>query len=182
MSALYLAGRPTGFILSAGLALLSFTNAAIREFKTATINVGRRELLSHPNYVGTFDSFVERYILAPFGHLLTGANKRPKLFPGPRPGDRNNAQLKVWSNGKGGRKIPVPVWEVIPYPEGTKLRFKASPSFGNLPISGGPAPVYKLLSLGYYTHAQRIFWACKLPVRETAHREAARRAFPRNHR
>ena len=118
-----------------GLALLSFTNAAIREFKTATINVGQRDLLSDPNYVGTFDSFVERYILAPFGHLLTGADKRPKLFPGPRPGDRNNTQLKVWSNGKGGRKIPVPAWEVIPYPDDTKLRFKASPAFGNQPIA-----------------------------------------------
>ena len=148
-----------------GLALLSFTNAAIREFKTATINVGRRDLLSDPNYVGTFDSFVERYILAPLGHLLTGADKRPKLFPGPRPGDWNNTQLKVWRDGKGGRKIPVPAWEVIPYPDGTKLRFKASASFGNQPIAGATEPVYKLLSLGFYTHAQRIFWACELLIK-----------------
>ena len=147
-----------------GLALLSFTNAAIREFKTVTINVGRRDLLSDPNYVGTFDSFVERYILAPFGHLLSGADKRPKLFPGPRPGDWNNAQLKVWTDGKGGRKIPVPAWEVIPYPDGTKLRFKTSPTFGNQPIATTSAPICKLLSLGFYTHAQRIFWACKLLI------------------
>ena len=147
-----------------GLALLSFTNAAIREFKTATINVRRIDLLSDPNYVGTFDSFVERYILAPFGHLLTGADKRPRLFPGPRPGDRNNTQLKVWRDGKGGRKIPVPAWEAIPYPDGTKLRFKASPTFGNQPIAAATEPVYKLLSLGFYTHAQRIFWACKLLI------------------
>ncbi len=145
-----------------GLALLSFTNAAIREFMTATINVGRRDLLSDPNYVGTFDSFVERYVLAPFGHLLTGAGKRPKLFPGPRPGDWSNMQLKAWRNSKGSRKIPVPAWEIIPYPDGTKLRFKASPSFGNQPILAAAAPVYKLLSLGYYTHSQRIFWACRL--------------------
>ena len=25
-------------------------------------------------------------------------------------------------------------------------------------------PIYKLLSLGFYTHAQRIFWACKLLI------------------
>ena len=147
-----------------GLALLSFTNAAIREFKTATIDVGRRDLLSDPNYVGTFDSFVERYILAPFGHLLTGADKRPKLFPGPRPGDWNNTQLKVWKDGKGGRKIPVPAWEVIPYLEDMKLRFKLSSAFGNQPVGAAYKPVRKLLSLGYYTHAQRIFWACKLLV------------------
>ena len=145
-----------------GLALLSFTNAAIREFKTATINVGRRDLLSDPNYVGTFDSFVERYILAPFGHLLTGADKRPKLFLGPRPGDWNNAQLKVWTDGKGGRKIPIQAWEVIPYQEGTKLHFKSSIAFGNQLGAFAYKLVHKLLSLGYYTHAQRIFWACQL--------------------
>ena len=148
-----------------GLALLSFTNAAIREFKTATIDIGRRDLLSDPNYVGTFDSFVERYVLAPFGHLLTGADKRPKLFPGPRPGDWNNTQLRVWKDGQGGRNIPVPAWEVIPYPEDMKLRFKSSRVFGNQPVAAAYKPVHKLLSLGYYTHAQRIYWACKLLVK-----------------
>lgn len=46
-----------------GVALLSFTNAAVDE-------VGRRcisspELLSHPHYVGTFDSFIHRFIFSP---------------------------------------------------------------------------------------------------------------------
>ena len=161
-----------------GLALLSFTNAAIREFKTATINVGRRDLLADPNYVGTFDSFVERYILAPFGHLLTGADKRPKLFPGPRPGDWNNTQLKVWMDGKGGRKIPVPAWEVVPYLDGTKLRFKSSPTFGNQPIAAATKPVYKLLSLGFYTHAQRIFWAFELLIERPHIAKLLAKRFP----
>ena len=68
-----------------GLALLSFTNAAIREFYEATINVGRRDLLSNPNFIGTFDSFIERFLITPFGHLLTNSNKRPRLFLEPRP-------------------------------------------------------------------------------------------------
>ena len=161
-----------------GLALLSFTNAAIREFKTAAINVGRRDLLSDPNYVGTFDSFVERYILAPFGHLLSGANKRPKLFPGPRPGDWSNAQLKVWMKGDGGQKIPVPAWELIPYRDGSKLRFKAPRTFGNQPIAAATAPVYKLLSLGFYTHPQRIFWAHELLIERPHIAELLARRFP----
>ena len=161
-----------------GLALLSFTNAAIREFKTATINVGRRDLLSDPNYVGTFDSFVERYILAPFGHLLTGADKRPKLFLGPRPGDWNNTQLRVWTDGKGGRKIPVRAWEVMPYPEGTKLHFKSSIAFGNLLGAVAYKPVHKLLSLGYYTHAQRIFWACRLLIERPYIAKLLAKRFP----
>ena len=161
-----------------GLALLSFTNVAIREFKTATINVGRTDLLSDPNYVGTFDSFVERYILAPFGHLLTGADKRPKLFPGPRPGDWNNTQLKVWRDGKGRQKIPVPAWEVIPYPEDMKLRFKSSLAFGNQPLAAAYRPVHRLLSLGYYTHAQRVFWACKLLIERPHIAKLLAKRFP----
>ena len=164
--------RPVG-----GLALLSFTNAAIREFKTATINVGQRDLLSDPNYVGTFDSFVERYILAPFGHLLTGADKRPRLFPGPRPGDWNNTQLKVWRDGTGRQKIPVPAWEIIPYPEDMKLRFKSSIAFGNQPLAAAYKPVHRLLSLGYYTHAQRVFWACKLLIERPHIAELLARRF-----
>jgi len=146
-----------------GLALLSFTNAAIREFKEATITVGRRDLLSDPNYVGTFDSFVERYILAPFGHLLTGASKRPKLFPGPRPGDRRNKKLHAWMAVHGNKKRPVPAWELIPYLDGTKIRFKTSSSYGSKSITiHGPNPIRELLSLGFYTHAQRVSWACRL--------------------
>ncbi len=165
--------RPVG-----GLALLSFTNSAIREFKTATINVGRRDLLADPNYVGTFDAFVERYILTPFGHLLTGADKRPKLFPGPRPGDWKNTKLKVWRDGRGGQKIPVRAWDVIPYLEGTKPCFKASLASEDLPLAAAGAAVHKLLSLGFYTHAQRVFWACKLLFKRPHIAELLAKRFP----
>lgn len=140
-----------------GLALLSFTNVAIREFKEATVKLGRRDLLADPNYVGTFDSFVERYIIAPFGHLITGSSKRPQLFPGPRPGDRKNSKLKAWVNGRG-RKVPVMAWDIIPYMEGKKQRYKTAKGSE---VQDGSA-VRELLSLGYYTHGQRVFWACQL--------------------
>ena len=161
-----------------GLALLSFTNAAIREFKTATIEIGRRDLLSDPNYVGTFDSFVERYILAPFGHLITGADKRPKLFPGPRPGDRNNGKLKAWRDGKDNQKILIPAWEIVPYMDDGKIRFKTSHAFGNQQLDNAADPVQELLSLGFYTHAQRVFWACKLLFKRPHIAEVLARRFP----
>lgn len=146
-----------------GLALLSFTNAAIREFKEATINAGESELLTDPNFVGTFDSFIERYILTPFGHLLTGANKRPKLFPGPRPSDWKNKQLISFPDGNHGSTIPVRAWDVIPYPDGSNNNFYFKSSAGQrLPVTNGFNAVRHLLSLGFYTHAQRTFWACKL--------------------
>ncbi len=161
-----------------GLALLSFTNAAIREFKTATIKLGRRDLLFDPNYVGTFDSFVERYILAPFGHLLTAAEKRPQLFPGPRPSDWNNAKLKVWTGDQGGPTYPVQAWDVIPYPNGTEIRFKARRTARNLPHGAANEAVQELLSAGFYTHAQRLFWACNLLSERPHIAELLARRFP----
>jgi superfamily I DNA/RNA helicase len=146
-----------------GLALLSFTNAAIREFHQATIRVGRRDLLSDPNYVGTFDAFVERFILAPFGHLIIGSSKRPKLFMAPRPGDRSNKKLMTWTELKGGRKCQVPAWEIIPYLDNGKVAFKASRTFGGNKLQfARHNPMKELLSMGFYTHAQRVFWACRL--------------------
>lgn len=147
---------------SGGLALLSFTNTAIREFHEATIKVGRRDLLSDPNYVGTFDSFVERFILTPFGHLVTGSSKRPKLFIAPRPGDRNNKKLFAWTDIKG-RKQPVPAWEIIPYEENGKFAFKAPKAFGGKKlVFTGYNPVHELMSAGFYTHSQRVYWACRI--------------------
>ena len=157
-----------------GLALLSFTNVAIREFKAATIKVGRRDLLSDPNYIGTFDSFIERYILGPFGHLLTESARRPKLFPGPRPGDWGDKKLKVWMDGRGNRKIPVPAWEIIPYPDGTKLRFRTP---RGVEVAGGPA-VKELLLRGFYTHDQRAFWACRLLFDRPHMADLLARRFP----
>lgn len=161
-----------------GLALLSFTNAAIREFKAATIDVERRDLLSDPNHVGTFDSFVERYILGPFGHLVVGTNRRPGLFPGPRPGDRNNKNLQVWMDGNGNRKIRIPAWEVVPYLQGSALCFKTSHAFGSRPLVDAYRPIHELLSLGFYTHAQRVFWACQLLFKRPHIAELLAKRFP----
>ena len=146
-----------------GLALLSFTNAAIREFQEATIHVGMRDLLSNPNYVGTFDAFVERFILTPFGHLIAKASKRPKLFIAPRPGDWGNKALMAWTEVKSGKKRPVPAWEIIPFPDNKKIAFKASTTFGGKNVQFyGKNPVEELMKLGLYTHAHRVYWACRI--------------------
>lgn len=163
-----------------GLTLLSFTNAAIREFKRATTEVGRGELLSDPNYVGTFDSFVERFIISPFGHLTSEVTKRPRLFTGPRPGYRNNAQLKVWIDGKDGGKRPVYAWEIVPYIENKRVCYCKQGVQGStdLPREAAAAAVLALLKLGFYTHDQRVFWACKLLCNRPHLAELLARRFP----
>lgn len=162
---------------SGGLALLSFTNAAIREFKEATITLGRSDILSDPNYVGTFDAFVERFILMPFGHLIIGANQRPKLFLAPRPGDWKNNRLLTYIKTKFNRTIPVPAWETIPFPQDNKVAYKASSTFGGQELNGESA-VKNLMSLGFYTHSQRVFWACQLLFKRPHIGKVIARRFP----
>ena len=163
-----------------GLALLSFTNTAIHEFHQATIKVGQRELLSDPNYVGTFDSFVERFIITPFGHLVAGMAKKPRLFTAPRPGDWANKKLKGWIElGVAGRKQPVPAWEIIPFPTDKSVSYKASNSLGGkiLDFKWGN-PVFEFFKLGYYTHSQRVFLACCLLSQHPHISKCLARRFP----
>ncbi|WP_238011560.1 ATP-dependent helicase [Dactylosporangium sp. AC04546] len=52
-----------------GVALLSFTNAAINEARQRCAR--RPELLTSPNFVGTIDSFINRFIVSPLYVALT---------------------------------------------------------------------------------------------------------------
>ncbi len=148
---------------SGGIALLSFTNTAIREFDAAAAAIGRRRFLSDPNYVGTFDAFVERFLINTLGHILTGGLKRPRLFIGPRPGDRNNSKLILWLTIKG-KQCPIPAWQIAPRIEDGKLAFSGSLGYGNvaLPPSEAYSKILQLLQYGYYTHAHRGMWAVLL--------------------
>jgi hypothetical protein len=152
-----------------GIALLSFTNVAIREFQDAASRLGQAQLLRDPNYLGTFDSFVERFILGPFGHLLSGSTTRPKLYRTVRPGDRNNPKLQCWAQ-IGGKNRPVCAWDIVPAIESSKLVFRTSPEYGSKPLDTAKAngATAELLKLGFYTHGQRAYWANRL-LRQRPH-------------
>jgi hypothetical protein len=143
-----------------GLALLSFTNVAVREFQDPTSKLGQANLLRDPNYLGTFDAFVERFILTPFGHLVAGVQKRPVLFRSPRPGDRKNGKLQCWID-VNGKKMPVYAWEIVPVVESGKVIFRTSGERGGkqLDTTNAKQAFLEFLKLGFYTHAQRGFLA-----------------------
>ena len=50
-----------------GIAVLSFTNAAATEVQTRCRAHDIRDLCSFPHFVGTFDAFINRYLVMPFG-------------------------------------------------------------------------------------------------------------------
>ena len=144
-----------------GLALLSFTNAAIKEFRQETMKMGMQNLLSDPNYVGTFDSFIERFIISPFGYLLSETANRPKLFFTERPGYRSNSNLMVWYEPK---KMKIPAWEITPILKDGYLRFRKFVLSGSYELNKqySQTAVDELLKMGFYTHSQRGYWSCVL--------------------
>lgn len=67
-----------------GMAILSYTNVAKNEIegKIKTRSKGH-ELLRYPHYIGTFDSFVNQFILLPFSSRVLDFQGRPSLIGEP---------------------------------------------------------------------------------------------------
>ena len=61
-----------------GVAFLSFTQAAIFELETRLREKGILPSPVFPNFIGTFDSFVWQFLVAPFG--LKDCSERPRLI------------------------------------------------------------------------------------------------------
>lgn len=66
-----------------GIAILSFTNVACREIETTLSSKFSIQDISYPHYLGTFDSFVNKFIFLPFGHKILRTIDRPKLVGEP---------------------------------------------------------------------------------------------------
>lgn len=60
-----------------GIATLSFTNAAWKEIKKNFDNWGFE--IRYPNFIGTFDRFINKYIFYQYYYLLDEFNERPLL-------------------------------------------------------------------------------------------------------
>jgi len=58
-----------------GVAAITFTNAAANEIKNVYHKLTGKAITS-PHYVGTIDSFVNRFLFQPFGHLALGDSTR----------------------------------------------------------------------------------------------------------
>ncbi len=76
----------------AGIAAVSFTNVAWREIEkkySEEFQVGDR--ISFPHFLGTIDSFINRFIFLPYGHLILKCKGRPTLVGEPH---------GTWSGGR----------------------------------------------------------------------------------
>jgi len=62
-----------------GIAFVSFTRSAISELETRLRQQALLPSPEFPGFIGTFDSFVWQFLIAPFG--LRGSDARPRLIP-----------------------------------------------------------------------------------------------------
>jgi DNA helicase-2/ATP-dependent DNA helicase PcrA len=62
-----------------GIAFLSFTTAAVSELENRLRREGVVSTPAFPHYIGTFDSFLWQFLIAPFG--IEGCASRPRLIP-----------------------------------------------------------------------------------------------------
>ncbi len=67
-----------------GIATISFTNIAWQTIESQIVKHSDIEApISHPHFLGTIDSFINRFIFLPFGHLVMKCKSRPVLVGEP---------------------------------------------------------------------------------------------------
>ncbi|MDO5827181.1 MAG: ATP-dependent helicase [Methanobrevibacter sp.] len=68
---------------NSGMAVLSFTNVAKNEIIKKIEKEDKSLKLGYPHFFGTLDSFLNKFIFLPFGHLVMGCHQRPELVGAP---------------------------------------------------------------------------------------------------
>jgi len=81
-----------------GVAVLSFTNTAVDEFRERCHRHGILDRLGFPNFIGTFDGFLNHFLVLPFG--VQGGTSRPVIV------DRWN-DVEVIPNVPGKQVRPI---------------------------------------------------------------------------
>jgi superfamily I DNA/RNA helicase len=62
-----------------GIAGISFTQVAAEEIKKTLKEKYGIERIGYPHFIGTIDSFINRHVFLPFGHLVMGCSNRPEI-------------------------------------------------------------------------------------------------------
>jgi len=87
-----------------GAAVVSYTNCAADEIRERCARCGRPEYCEYPHFVGTFDAFVARYLVIPFGSRWAPAGTRVRICD-----SWESVGLEVPVPTKNGKRVSVPL-------------------------------------------------------------------------
>jgi DNA helicase-2/ATP-dependent DNA helicase PcrA len=157
-----------------GVAVLSFTNVACEEIGRYLVAFGYPSPPPWPHFLGTIDSFVNQFIFLPFGHVVMGPQAHPRVIHPKNPAFE-------WVRKELGRDPRCRRQGCDP----TSLEFQAD---GSLKYVGDYRPPCvgsrecvamkrKMVSLGYATPSDAMYWAMKLLQRSDIARPVVAR-FP----
>lgn len=136
-----------------GIALLSHTNIAVETFKNRIMEIDASLDVDRVNYVGTIDSFVEKYLISPFYYLFHKQDRRPFFFGF----DRGSITLsKYYAN----TQYPVCVNDIKCFIEGNGLVYKAKSNNSYIDLPSSPVRelfIRTINNSARYTHDMRWF-------------------------
>ena len=131
------------------LALLTYTNVGVGELEAALARAGCR-LAPPRHFVGTIDSFIQRFLFYPW---ITTIVKNPKpvmIVDAPFPAAAVAVTVKVRMRN---RDVPVPAIELIASRIGPDIVYHSKANFAKILVDGGSASSAQrdLLARGFVT-------------------------------
>lgn len=139
-----------------GIAAISFTNVAWQEIEDKLKkDFGVDSGLDYPHFIGTIDSFIDTYLLLPFGHLVLNCENRPEIIMNWEPEIRGKFECK-----KSGCKLSNLSYDI----NGNLISYSDSSHFSNCSLSHRycKASKIQLRQSGYLTQADANFFVMKL--------------------
>ncbi|MBW8001210.1 MAG: ATP-dependent helicase [Planctomycetes bacterium] len=146
-----------------GIAVISFTNVAWQEIERyLTEDFGIKTPVSYPHFLGTIDSFFNRYTFLPFGHLIMGCKTRPQLIGPPVNNWEPIGNGYWWGVGKCNRMCKL---NHFSYDSDGNLISIAYPAvFHNCTLNPKPCSIKKreINLAGYATQADSRYYSMRV--------------------
>jgi len=139
-----------------GIAAISFTNVAWKEIEDKLKrDFGVTSGLAYPHFIGTIDSFIDKYILLPFGHLVLNCENRPEIIMNWEPDIRGVSECK-----RSGCKFHNFSYDI----NGNLINYNNSSHFPNCSLSHYYCERTKnqLHESGYLTQADANYFSMKI--------------------
>jgi DNA helicase II / ATP-dependent DNA helicase PcrA len=87
-----------------GAAALSYTNCAADEIRARCLKAARADLCGYPHFVGTFDSFIAKFLVIPFGSRWADGATKVRVLDAWK-----SIGLTVLVTSTKGKRMPVPM-------------------------------------------------------------------------